>query len=87
MLGLEALHHFVLWKEQSALNNINDELLIIGISSTADAEEQCSGLKDGMHFFARKPVDNNILKSIISLRIEKPLLSDCITAIEALNVL
>ena len=81
MLGLDALEQFSAWRKGSLANNINNEILVIGMSSTADENEQKKGRQNGMHFFFRKPMNVEHLRSIIDFRRSYPLLEQCLLAI------
>lgn len=80
MLGLDALELFSAWSRESAVNNINKDMLVIGMSSTADKTEQMKGFANGMHFFFRKPMNMQLLKNMISYRRSYPKLDQCLLA-------
>lgn len=81
MLGLDALEQFSAWRKTSLANSINNEILVIGMSSTAVDIEQKKGFQNGMHFFFRKPMNVEHLKNIISYRRSYPKLEQCLLAI------
>jgi CheY-like chemotaxis protein len=65
MLGLDALEQFTKWKTTASGNadvSLNNNMLVIGMSSTANEDEQRRGFEHGMHFFSPKPVELESLK-------------------------
>ena len=59
---------FSKWKEESSSHNINNNMLLIGMSANASTEDQNEAFEAGMHFFASKPVSvefiNLLMKTI-----------------------
>ena len=56
---------FCHWKEESSSHNINNNMLLIGMSANASAEDQNEAFEAGMHFFASKPVDVIVLSLLV----------------------
>jgi DNA-binding response OmpR family regulator len=78
MLGLEAMKGFEDWrKEDRQTNNINDDMLIIGMSTSASEREQADGFTYGMHVYASKPFDLELLEIILEKRRNHKTIEDC----------
>ena len=84
MLGVDAMKGFSKWKEESTSHNINNNMLLIGMSANASTEDQNEGFKAGMHFFASKPVDVKVLSLLIQNRKEYFELEKCISMLRTL---
>ena len=65
MLGVDAMKGFSKWKEESSSHNINNNMLLIGMSANASTEDQNEAFEAGMHFFASKPVDVKVLSLLV----------------------
>ena len=62
---------FSKWKEESSSHNINNNMLLIGMSANASTEDQNEAFEAGMHFFASKPVSVdfiNLLMKTVKMR-------------------
>ena len=71
MLGVDAMKGFSKWKEESSSHNINNNMLLIGMSANASTEDQNEAFEAGMHFFASKPVSVdfiNLLMKTVKMR-------------------
>jgi len=64
MLGVDAIKGFTTWRKEST-HNVNSDMLLIGMSANASLQDQNEAFKAGMHFFASKPVDINVLSLLI----------------------
>ena len=65
MLGVDAMKGFSKWKEESSSHNINNNMLLIGMSANASTEDQNEAFEAGMHFFASKPVSVEFLQLLV----------------------
>jgi CheY-like chemotaxis protein len=83
MLGLETLQQFAAWMKESPANSINEDMLVIGMSSTATEEEQRCGFECGMHFFSPKPVDLKSLKRAIAMKKQHTAINECLGVINS----
>jgi CheY-like chemotaxis protein len=81
MLGLDALQQFSTWMKASPSNSVNQDMLVIGMSSTATEEEQRCGFECGMHFFSPKPVDLESLKRAIAVKKQFTVINECLDVI------
>ena len=69
MNGYDAIKSFSEWKDSFPLtNNINNDILIIGMSANATVQEQDAAFGVGMHFFASKPVNPQYLGWMLTAR-------------------
>lgn len=73
MDGLEAVRTFFSWKSQSSPEVIAryEQTMIIGLSATANVDEQQEGLKVGMNYFIQKPADTKLLRVIIDWKLQQ----------------
>ena len=61
------------WKSTSDAGKSGkyDQTLIIGLSATANVDEQQQGIKVGMHYFIQKPADTKLLRVIIDWKLQQ----------------
>jgi CheY-like chemotaxis protein len=73
MDGLEAVRTYYQWIDRSPqeISRKFLEVLIIGLSATANVEEQQEGIKVGMHYFIQKPADTKLLRLILDYKLQK----------------
>lgn len=65
MDGLEAMRSIKYWREESHVNNAAcANMLLIGLSATANVPEQQEGFTYGMHYFVSKPINVGLLSKI-----------------------
>jgi CheY-like chemotaxis protein len=73
MDGLEAVKTFRQWTAESSKEVAERyaQLLIIGLSATANVEEQQEGLRVGMNYFIQKPADTKLLRVILDWKLQR----------------
>ncbi len=83
MDGLECLRQLYTWRAEGSNALLNEELVVIGMSATANSAEQLEAYAYGMQAFSVKPVDLNLLKLAIDMKGRQVPLSQIIAAMVA----
>jgi CheY-like chemotaxis protein len=73
MDGLEAVRTYYRWINQASpeISEKFREMLIVGLSATANVGDQQEGIKVGMHHFIQKPADTKFLRFILDLKLQR----------------
>ena len=72
MSGVECLRSFAAWSTQNSSRNINEEMLIVGMSANATTREQDEAFDCGMHLYLSKPLNMEYVNLILNERRKHP---------------
>ena len=69
MSGIATIVEYHIWKNSpQTTQKTNNDMMIIGMSHTTTDEEMNSAFSHGMHCFLPKPIDTDLLMSIITAK-------------------
>ena len=94
MRGVSALIAFNEWRHalstsptliQSGLQKMNNEMLIIGMSNNTSDTEIEEGFENGMHFFLSKPIEIEMILTILNIKKKSKSLLEAIENVSSLT--